>query len=115
MSVVSGTKEKNKSELKKKKPKTKLQIINQLVSIQFAYRRRNLTLYQELKLATLICRLIPATCPFARDVSFFMFHFTIPPLCKLNPLYDSFSMIRWECEMILSKYRELGYNFKTYF
>lgn len=41
------------------------------------------------RLAHWICRWIPAQCPFERDVVLFghkVIH--IPPLCKLNPLYD---------------------------
>ncbi len=36
--------------------------------------------------ARLLCRLIPAQCPFERDIVFFnRTLFRIPPLCKLNP------------------------------
>ncbi|NJL41217.1 MAG: nitrogenase [Leptolyngbyaceae cyanobacterium RM2_2_4] len=48
------------------------------------------------KVARLISRLIPAQCPFERDVSLFgrtVAH--IPPLCKLNPLYDQFVGLRF--------------------
>ncbi|MDV2994665.1 MAG: hypothetical protein N4J56_004319 [Chroococcidiopsis sp. SAG 2025] len=41
------------------------------------------------KVAKLLCRMIPASCPFERDIKFFkriLFH--IPPLCQLNPLYE---------------------------
>lgn len=41
------------------------------------------------KLAHLLCQLIPAQCPFERDIVLFdrkVLH--IPPLCKLNPLYE---------------------------
>ncbi len=41
------------------------------------------------KLAHFLCRLIPAQCPFERDIVLFdrkVLH--IPPLCKLNPLYE---------------------------
>jgi len=41
------------------------------------------------KTARFICELIPAQCPFARDISFLgrkILH--IPPLCKLNPFYE---------------------------
>lgn len=44
---------------------------------------------QRPELARLICKLIPSQCPFERDVTLFghtLFH--IPPLCKLNPLYE---------------------------
>jgi len=48
------------------------------------------------KLAHRLCQLIPAQCPFERDVKFFgctLFH--IPPLCKLNPLYDELVALRF--------------------
>lgn len=43
-----------------------------------------------------ICRLIPAQCPFERDVKVLgrtLFH--IPPLCKLNPLYEQLVYLRF--------------------
>ena len=48
------------------------------------------------QLAHRICRLIPAHCPFERDVRFMgrtLFH--IPPMCKLNPLYDQVVGLRF--------------------
>ena len=45
---------------------------------------------QDPKWAHRICQLIPAQCPFERDIKVFgrvLFH--IPPLCKLNPFYLS--------------------------
>lgn len=51
---------------------------------------------RNLQTAKLICTVIPAQCPFARDVKFGdRTLFTIPPLCKLNPLYDQLMMLRW--------------------
>jgi tellurite resistance protein len=41
------------------------------------------------RVARLLCKFIPAQCPFERDIVLFdrkIVH--IPPLCKLNPLYD---------------------------
>jgi tellurite resistance protein len=41
------------------------------------------------RLARLLCRFIPSQCPFERDIILFgrkVVH--IPPLCKLNPLFD---------------------------
>ena len=41
------------------------------------------------KLARLLCKFIPSQCPFEREVKIgdrTLFH--IPPLCKLNPLYE---------------------------
>jgi len=43
-----------------------------------------------------ICKLIPAQCPFERDINLFgrtVFH--IPPMCQLNPLYDQFVGLRF--------------------
>ena len=48
-----------------------------------------------------ICKLIPAQCPFERDISVFghkLFH--IPPLCKLNPAYE---------ELVALRFRALSY------
>ncbi len=46
--------------------------------------------------AHLICRLIPSQCPFARTICLFGHKIiTIPPLCKLNPLYDEFIALRF--------------------
>lgn len=55
--------------------------------------------------AKVICRLIPATCPFAKTVKFgdrFALPmlrgrvlFTIPPLCHFNPFYDEFVLLRF--------------------
>jgi hypothetical protein len=51
---------------------------------------------RDAKLAHLICQLIPRCCPFERDVSLFgKFLIHIPPLCKLNPLYNEFVSLRF--------------------
>ncbi|MCS6815073.1 MAG: Mo-dependent nitrogenase C-terminal domain-containing protein [Cyanobacteria bacterium] len=53
------------------------------------------------QLAHRLCQLIPAQCPFERDIQLFgriLFH--IPPLCKLNPLYD---------ELVHLRFRALSY------
>lgn len=47
-------------------------------------------------LARFLCQLIPPQCPFERDVKFFgriLFH--IPPMCKLNPVYDELIGLRF--------------------
>ncbi|NEP45941.1 MAG: nitrogenase [Okeania sp. SIO2H7] len=47
-------------------------------------------------LARFLCKLIPTQCPFERDVRVFgrtLFH--IPPMCKLNPLYDELIGLRF--------------------
>lgn len=48
------------------------------------------------ELAHKLCKLIPSQCPFERTVSLFgrkLFH--IPPLCKLNPLYNELVALRF--------------------
>ena len=47
-------------------------------------------------LAHRLCRLIPAQCPFERDINLFgrtLLH--IPPLCKLNPVYEEVVALRF--------------------
>jgi hypothetical protein len=47
-------------------------------------------------LAHRICQLIPTQCPFERKVQLFgRTIFYIPPLCKLNPLYNEVVALRF--------------------
>lgn len=65
------------------------------------------------KVAHFLCRLIPPQCPFERDVTVFghkVMH--IPPMCKLNPLYDQVVNLRFralsyladDCKVDVTKY-----------
>lgn len=48
------------------------------------------------RLARFLCKMIPPQCPFERDVQLFghkVVH--IPPMCKLNPLYDQLVGLRF--------------------
>jgi Mo-dependent nitrogenase C-terminus len=48
------------------------------------------------KVARFLCQIIPAQCPFERHIELFhhtVFH--IPPLCKLNPLYEQLVGLRF--------------------
>ncbi|MEA5581786.1 Mo-dependent nitrogenase C-terminal domain-containing protein [Nodularia harveyana UHCC-0300] len=48
------------------------------------------------RVARFLCRMIPPQCPFERDVTLFgrkIVH--IPPLCKLNPLYEQLVGLRF--------------------
>lgn len=48
------------------------------------------------ELAHRLCQVIPSQCPFERDVKLFgrtLFH--IPPMCKLNPLYEEVVALRF--------------------
>jgi hypothetical protein len=47
-------------------------------------------------LAHHLCELIPAQCPFARKITLFGHTLIeIPPLCKLNPLYNELMGLRF--------------------
>ncbi len=48
------------------------------------------------KVARFLCKMIPSQCPFERDIKLFdrkVVH--IPPLCKLNPLYEQLVGLRF--------------------
>lgn len=48
------------------------------------------------KVARTLCKMIPSQCPFERDITLFgrkLVH--IPPLCKLNPLYEQLVGLRF--------------------
>ncbi len=48
------------------------------------------------KLARLVCKIIPAQCPFERNIKLFSrILFRIPPLCHLNPLYEQLIGLRF--------------------
>ncbi len=51
---------------------------------------------QDPQVARFLCRLIPSQCPFERDVVLFgkkIVH--IPPMCKINPLYEQLVGLRF--------------------
>jgi hypothetical protein len=51
---------------------------------------------QNRKFAKFIAKLIPAQCPFERDIILFGYKIAhIPPMCKLNPLYDELVGLRF--------------------
>ncbi|MBD2356901.1 Mo-dependent nitrogenase C-terminal domain-containing protein [Tolypothrix sp. FACHB-123] len=65
------------------------------------------------KLAHRLCQLIPAQCPFERDVKLFgktLFH--IPPMCKLNPLYEEVVGLRFRALCYLAD--ECGEDISQY-
>ncbi|MBM0743934.1 TerB family tellurite resistance protein [Phormidium sp. CLA17] len=68
---------------------------------------------QDPKIARLMCKMIPSQCPFERDITLFgrkIVH--VPPLCKLNPLYDQLVSLRFralsyladDCKEDISEY-----------
>jgi tellurite resistance protein len=65
------------------------------------------------RVARFICKVVPSQCPFERDIKLFgkkIVH--IPPMCKLNPLYEqlvglrfrSLSFLADECEEDVTPY-----------
>jgi hypothetical protein len=68
---------------------------------------------QNPELAHRLCQLIPAQCPFERDVKFLgrtLFH--IPPMCKLNPLYEEVVGLRFRALCYLAD--ECGEDISSY-
>jgi hypothetical protein len=52
---------------------------------------------QDPAIARFICKLIPTSCPFERDIKLFGYQLIrIPPLCKFNPLYEQIVAIRFK-------------------
>ena len=61
------------------------------------------------RLARFVCKLIPSQCPFERDVVLFkkkLVH--IPPMCKINPLYDQLVALRLRCLTFLAEREPQG-------
>jgi tellurite resistance protein len=65
------------------------------------------------RLARFLCKMIPPQCPFERNVTLFGHKIVrIPPMCKLNPLYDQLVGLRFraltyladDCKEDVSKY-----------
>ena len=55
------------------------------------------------KFAKKISQLIPAQCPFAKDIKFFgRTVLQIPPLCKLNPFYYEIISLRFRALTFLA-------------
>ncbi|MDB9513075.1 Mo-dependent nitrogenase C-terminal domain-containing protein [Kamptonema animale CS-326] len=55
------------------------------------------------QVARRLCEFIPAQCPFERDIYLWghqLFH--IPPLCKLNPVYDELVWLRFRALSFLA-------------
>ena len=63
--------------------------------------------------ARFLCKLIPAQCPFERDIKLLgkvLFH--IPPMCKLNPLYEELVGLRFRALCYLAD--ECGEDITVY-
>ncbi len=65
------------------------------------------------RVARFICKMIPSQCPFERDVKLFghkVVH--IPPMCKLNPLYEQLVGLRFRALSYLAD--ERGEDISSY-
>ena len=65
------------------------------------------------RLARFLAKVIPAQCPFERDITLFgrkVAH--IPPLCKLNPFYEQFVGLRFRALCYLVD--QCGEDIQTY-
>lgn len=62
--------------------------------------------------AHLICCVIPVQCPFKRDLHLLGRTFHIPPLCKLNPLYEEVVGLRFRALCYLAD--ECGEDVRRY-
>jgi hypothetical protein len=58
--------------------------------------------FNDPKLAHWICKLVPAQCPFERDVLVLGREFHIPALCKFNPFYEQLTTLRFKALSYLS-------------
>jgi tellurite resistance protein len=68
---------------------------------------------QDPQVARFLCRLIPSQCPFERDVVLFgkkIVH--IPPMCKINPLYEQLVGLRFRALSYLAD--DLGEDISAY-
>lgn len=75
--------------------------------LQFLKQRLDQLEIHDRRLAHRIAKLIPAQCPFERDITCFgraIAH--IPPLCKLNPFYDQLVGLRFRSLCCLEEWGE---------
>jgi hypothetical protein len=64
-------------------------------------------------LAHWLCRVIPVQCPFERDIYVLRWKVChIPPLCKLNPLYEEIVGLRFRALCYLAD--ECGQDIRCY-
>lgn len=67
----------------------------------------------DVKIAQFLAKAIPAQCPFERDIELFGHKVAhIPPLCKLNPLYDQLVGLRFRALCYLVD--ECGLDIQSY-
>ena len=60
----------------------------------------------KVEVAKLVSSVIPASCPFARNLSVCGYSIHIPPLCKFNPLYPQLMSLRFQAMTFISQISE---------
>jgi hypothetical protein len=91
--------------------KTKYQSLSLLHSLQQWIETAEI---DEERLARRIVKLIPASCPFAREIRFLnRVIFRIPPLCKINPVYEQLMTLRFRALCFLAD--QCGEDITSYF
>jgi hypothetical protein len=78
-------------------PKPSQKLAQKLDILQPVKRRIEQIPVENSKVAHRIVALIPADCPFERDLKLFGHTIAhIPPMCKINPLYEQLTMLRFK-------------------
>jgi Mo-dependent nitrogenase C-terminus len=78
-------------------PKPSQKLAQKLDILQPVKRRIEQIPVENPKVAHRIVALIPADCPFERDLKLFGHTIAhIPPMCKINPLYEQLTMLRFK-------------------
>lgn len=68
-----------------------------LFVLQRAQKRLEAIEIKSPSLARWVCRVIPASCPFEREIQVGQYTIiSIPPLCKLNPFYEQLVLLRFK-------------------
>ena len=68
-----------------------------LFVLQRAQKRLEAIEIKSPSLARWVCRVIPASCPFEREIQVGQYKIiSIPPLCKLNPFYEQLVLLRFK-------------------
>lgn len=107
MSVINYTKTNNLSQI----TVIILHLINNLL-LPIRNWLNNIEMKNE-KIAHRICQLIPAQCPFAREIKFGNITIIkIPPLCKINPFYNELMTLRFRAICYLAD--ECGEDISSY-
>jgi hypothetical protein len=82
------------------------------IDLFFPFRQwlRNIQI-NDPKFAVFLCQIIPSNCPFERNVKVFgKIWFHIPPMCKLNPLYNELMELRFRSLCYLADEWEQDYD-----